>query len=63
MEGYASNATDADKFCTWINNGTPSNNAPSAGEDGPIRTSYVGGGESHNNMPPYLVVNMWKRTA
>ena len=22
-----------------------------------------GGGESHNNMPPYLAVHMWKRTA
>ena len=25
--------------------------------------SSTGGGSSHNNMPPYLVVYMWKRTA
>lgn len=26
-------------------------------------TGESGGNNSHNNMPPYLVVNMWKRTA
>lgn len=26
-------------------------------------TSSAGGGQAHNNMPPYVVVNMWKRVA
>ena len=28
-----------------------------------IRTSSAGGGQPHNNMPPYLSVYVWKRTA
>ena len=32
------------------------------GNEGPF-TSGVGGGQSHNNMPPYRVVSMWRRTA
>lgn len=27
------------------------------------RADYVGEGQEHNNMPPYLTVYMWKRTA
>ncbi len=26
-------------------------------------TETTGGGKAHNNMPPYLAVNIWKRTA
>jgi hypothetical protein len=52
--------------------GTPGSNAFVAGT-GPRNTSEggshshtiqsAGGGEAHNNMPPYLAVNMYRRTA
>ena len=29
----------------------------------PLTTSVSGGDQPHNNMPPYYVTNMWKRTA
>lgn len=33
------------------------------GDTGRYSTTSTGGGRAHNNMPPYLVVNVWKRVA
>lgn len=31
--------------------------------NGSVVLSYTGGGEAHNNMPPYIKVSIWRRTA
>lgn len=61
--GYPNSTTGNGDYCTWVNRGTIQNNAPNTAESGDIKTSLVGGSKPHNNMPPYLVVYMWKRVS
>lgn len=49
-----------------INGGTSTGNAVPYHDGKSKQTQYsenVGGGQPHNNMPPYLAVYIWKRTA
>lgn len=40
----------------------PDTSSSNPGDLGPV-TGATGGGGSHNNVQPYIVVRMWKRTA
>lgn len=59
--GSTANST---AFNTGASSGnTASSEAFQSGAPSTDSTGSTGGGEAHSNMPPYLVVNMWKRVA
>lgn len=55
---------DAFRYQQWANSNRGWHNfliGDSGNHTHSISTNTVGGGESHNNMPPYLSVFVWKR--
>ena len=53
----ATNATNITRYITY-----QTENEITPGKYWTAYTLYTGSSQPHNNMPPYLTVNMWKRT-
>lgn len=54
--------TGGDDTAEWTNSSVRIGDAK-IGYNGNILTTFVGGGQAHNNMPPYIQVSIWRRTA
>lgn len=55
MQATGATGTGSGKYMTMDNLGSS--------EVNPVQTRMAGGNQPHNNMPPYLAVYVWQRTA
>lgn len=55
MQSDGATETGSGKYMKMDNLGSSSGTS--------IKTRATGGGQAHNNMPPYLAVYCWQRTA
>ena len=63
MPSHSHNAYLKAPFSIQTNGGTEFAVLYNSGTSSNAYITNTGGGQAHNNMPPYLVVYMWKRTA